>query len=388
MTETTRLERTIFRNPLNKIVFSSSKAVYLVGGYLRDLVMHGVHSKDLDYAAGKNLSGLVKKVSAISGGTVVRLKQEHLLRVCLRDGTVLDFTALDRDIGKDLSGRDFTINALAWSPASGLIDRHGGLGDIKKGIIRAIAGDNLLSDPLRMLRAYRFSGELSFGIEPATRAFIRTHAGRLRMAARERITLEFIKLLNSGDSIKALKMALADGILGQIISLSRRELERNIKLISEVEGILKNLPERYHFKGRPQGLTYKGLLRLEGMLLDSKKHMLSLGKEVYKRAQKVTELYGKFDRPGRKHMFDLFEEASDSLNDILILSGKTTHLKDAERFRRIKGRGILSAYEIMAISGVSSGPKLGRIIREMKRLQFDGVLRHKSKARAWLIKYR
>jgi tRNA nucleotidyltransferase/poly(A) polymerase len=95
----------------------------------------------------------VKEVKKVIGGTLVEFQKGETTRLVLKDGVTLDFTRPMGTLYEDLSKRDFTINAIAWSPENGIIDPYNGLKDIQERIIRALGKENFLADPLRMLRA-------------------------------------------------------------------------------------------------------------------------------------------------------------------------------------------------------------------------------------------
>jgi tRNA nucleotidyltransferase/poly(A) polymerase len=387
--EVPRLRKKILRNPLCSKVFTADKDVYLVGGYLRDLIIKGIHSKDLDFVARKNVRPAVNNVAAALGGRVVELRKERMLRVVLESGTTLDFSKMQGTIEEDLGSRDFTLNAMAWSPVAGLIDPNGGLSDIKKGVIRAVSAQNLNSDPLRLLRAYRFAAELEMRVSRTTRGLIRPLARKIRASAPERITLELFKLLSSENPSKALGEALSDGVLTQIIPLSITKLRSNIKSISTLDSILEKTHKRYILKEFSQGLSIRGLLRLEQLMMGANMadSLLSVSTDIRKRLENTGRLYGEFNKINKMNkynLFELFSAAGAAAWDLLILTGKTRLLADLNRFNRIQAGGLLGAEEIMAISGMGSGPGLGRLIKDMKRLQFAGELPTRQAARRWL----
>jgi hypothetical protein len=208
--------------------------------------------------------------------------------------------------------------------------------------------------------------------------------GAIRRSASERITLEFVKLINSKGPEKALLMALEDGLLGKIISLKNNELMSNIKLISKIDKNLKKLPERLRRHELPQGLNYEGLLRLEGLLIGADKHCFSLSRSLADRVWIVGQLHADYGKLRKGVLFGLFEMSREALYDLLVLSGRLTYVDDAVRFLRIKKRGFLSAEEIMAARGLRSGPLVGRLLAEMKRLQFEGKINDRASARRWL----
>jgi tRNA nucleotidyltransferase (CCA-adding enzyme) len=103
------------------------------------------------------------------------------------------------NLAEDLKRRDFTINAMAYNDTAGLVDVFGGVDDLKKGVIRCVGDphDRFGEDALRMLRAVRFSAQLSFSIEEQTRQAVADLSGNLAKVSAERIQMELVKLLES-----------------------------------------------------------------------------------------------------------------------------------------------------------------------------------------------
>ena len=101
------------------------------------------------------------------------------------------------NIEDDLSRRDFSVNAMAYSHQSGILDPFGGQKDLKCGIIRAVGDPKVRfrEDALRIMRAIRFAAQLDFGIEIETFRSMETCANLLENISAERITSEFSKLL-------------------------------------------------------------------------------------------------------------------------------------------------------------------------------------------------
>lgn len=100
-------------------------------------------------------------------------------------------------IEEDLSRRDFTINAMAYNDSMGLVDPFDGLADIESKRIKAVgdAAQRFQEDALRMLRAVRFSAQLSYEIEPATLTAIEQKSSLIRNISAERIRDELNKTL-------------------------------------------------------------------------------------------------------------------------------------------------------------------------------------------------
>lgn len=101
------------------------------------------------------------------------------------------------DVREDLARRDFTVNAMAWSPEEGLVDAFGGQEDLRVGIIRCVgdAATRFGEDALRILRALRFAAAYGFRIDGDTSAAIHALQPTLRHVAAERIRVELGKLL-------------------------------------------------------------------------------------------------------------------------------------------------------------------------------------------------
>ena len=112
-----------------------------------------------------------------------------------------------RDITEDLSRRDFTINAMAYSDERGFVDHFGGMEDLERGVIRCV-GDpekRFSEDALRILRCVRFASQLGFSIEEETARAIYDTLPLLGNIAAERIRVEFEKLLCGARAGKVLE---------------------------------------------------------------------------------------------------------------------------------------------------------------------------------------
>ncbi len=212
--------------------------LYLVGGYLRDAIMgrYGPDhpAMDFDYAVeGKQAVPLARQLAGSLGGHFVLLDQElDTARVVFDSGQMLDFAGCTGGtIENDVRRRDFTVNALVWDPEApdDVLDLTGGLADLERRRIRAIAEQNFLDDPLRMLRAYRFSTVLDGAIEDETRRMISRHSSLLGRSAPERISYELFLIANAGPAAATLKDMGETGLLEVIFPELRatRKVPRN-----------------------------------------------------------------------------------------------------------------------------------------------------------------
>ncbi|MFZ3123136.1 MAG: hypothetical protein WA104_07265 [Thermodesulfovibrionales bacterium] len=384
------------RNSINLKIFSLRKETYIVGGYLRDILI-GRESRDIDYVVRGDIRQFAGLVYAALGltpekGTTVELKKEQMIRIVLKNGLTLDFTELKSGIRDNLAGRDFTMNAIAWSPETGLIDPFNGIKDIARHRIKAISIDNFRNDPLRLLRAYRFVSELGWKAEPETRKMVRHLRKEIRKSAPERITLEFFKLLNFKNFHNALKMASDDRLLECFLSITHKRLFENIKTIPFLESQIKKLPSKFRRnleKPFSQELTFHGVLRIEQAIHGSvlNKNRLRLSRIIFERLKIVHELLSKSEKQdifSQENLFNTFFKAKDSAFDLLILSGNIKLLSQLERFKKIWEKSLLTSEEIMDITGLKGGVRLGRLIYRLKKMQFECKLKTKKEAKAWL----
>lgn len=385
------LELIIRSDPLISRVIATNNEAYLVGGYIRDL-FRGIRSKDIDFAVRGDVKALISKVFPGERTTVIDFKKAGTIRVVDGDYTA-DFSVLKGDLDDDLYGRDFTMNAIAWSDREGFVDPLGGRNDIALHRIRGISEANFSSDPLRLLRAYRFAGEFGWKIEGNTRALIRKLASSIRLSALERITSEMIRSLDSPYCVRALKMAAADGLAGEIVSLEPEKLKTNIRALSLLDAFLGEVRERallFLDAEFSQGLSYAGLIRAERLLHGSSpdKNLLRFSRASHKRLTvigRLMETYGN-KRMNRAQTYELFAEAGDAAVDFALLTRRPVFVREAERFLNMEN--LLSSERIMEITGLPPGTELGVLINEMRKMQFTGKLRNENDAARWLLKRR
>ncbi|MBD3293618.1 MAG: HDIG domain-containing protein [Armatimonadia bacterium] len=196
--------------------------LYLVGGAVRDVLLaREVGDWDL---AGHGVIDIARHFGADHDLRAVVLHEElPTVRVILRPGDptgFLDFVELRApEIEQDLERRDFTINALAWDirGADELVDPTGGLDDLRSCTIRSPRREALESDPLRVLRAFRFAAQLNFDVETDTGEWLGELAPRLEEVAGERIGQEIVKLFAAPHCADAMQAAENLGALDGLV---------------------------------------------------------------------------------------------------------------------------------------------------------------------------
>ncbi len=183
---------------------------YAVGGCIRDLLTGKTpHDYDICSSARPDevkavFSDLKTLDTGIRHGTVTVMADRQPVEITTfreergySDGRHPDSVLFTSSLSSDLARRDFTVNALAYSPRSGLIDEFGGQRDLRCGILRCVgeAEERFREDHLRILRAVRFSAVTGFEISPDTAEAMRRGKESLRDVAAERIAQELTKSL-------------------------------------------------------------------------------------------------------------------------------------------------------------------------------------------------
>ncbi|MBM4167893.1 MAG: HD domain-containing protein [Ignavibacteria bacterium] len=219
---------------IGSIADRESIEVYVVGGYVRDLLM-GRTVKDIDLVVigrGVEFARLVAReldrtnlvVFEKFGTAALHLERCKLEFVGARKESynkasrkpVVEGGTLEDDLAR----RDFTVNALAASINAGswgsLVDPFGGVADLHRRILRTPLDPRATfdDDPLRMMRAMRFAAQLNFEIEPAVLDASRDMKERLSIVSQERITDELLKLLSSSKPSIGLRLMQSTGVMG------------------------------------------------------------------------------------------------------------------------------------------------------------------------------
>ena len=202
---------------------------YIVGGCVRDSLM-GRSPKDWDVttsARPEDVKALFPHTfdTGIKHGTItVRMNGESYEVTTYRvDGNYSDHRRPDQvtfssSLKEDLLRRDFTINAMAYHPETGLVDMYHGIEDLEHGFIRCVgnAADRIQEDALRMLRAIRFSAQLDFSIDSVTYQAIVLLKELIQYVSWERIRDEMTKILVS-DHPEAIRLLADTGLMQYII---------------------------------------------------------------------------------------------------------------------------------------------------------------------------
>lgn len=238
---------------ISKTAEDSGLSVYIVGGYVRDLLMKRAAPTDIDFVTEGSGIALAQSVAAaIDPETKVSVFKTYGTAMFRYQGLELEFVGARKEsynaesrnpsveqgtLEDDQKRRDFTINAMAISlnqeNFGELVDPFHGVEDMEKRILRTpLEPEQTYSDdPLRMMRAVRFAATLGFSIEENSLEAIKKEAHRIKIVTIERIMVEFNKIMLSEKPSTGLKIMKDTGLLELIIP----ELTA-LEGIEEVEG--------------------------------------------------------------------------------------------------------------------------------------------------------
>lgn len=238
---------------ISKTAEDSGLSVYIVGGYVRDLLMKRAAPTDIDFVTEGSGIALAQSVAAaIDPETKVSVFKTYGTAMLRYQGLELEFVGARKEsynaesrnpsveqgtLEDDQKRRDFTINAMAISlnqeSFGELVDPFHGVEDMEKRILRTpLEPEQTYSDdPLRMMRAVRFAATLGFSIEENSLEAIKKEAHRIKIVTIERIMVEFNKIMLSEKPSTGLKILKDTGLLELIIP----ELTA-LEGIEEVEG--------------------------------------------------------------------------------------------------------------------------------------------------------
>ncbi|MDA1256719.1 MAG: HD domain-containing protein [Chloroflexi bacterium] len=214
-------------------------AAHVVGGAVRDRLLGSqgprpgaseAGYRDIDIAVSASVVELADELAEATGGVAVVMDAERgHVRLVVEDSSAdghqwLDLTWDGGDFDSDLARRDFTINAMAvpldrWAEPvkDALIDPQRGADDLRDRVVRETRPGNLVSDPVRLLRAVRFASQLEFELDGGTAAVIADNARLLGTVSGERVRDEFFELMAGRSPADAVRELDRLGLLDQLL---------------------------------------------------------------------------------------------------------------------------------------------------------------------------
>jgi len=358
---------------------------YLVGGYIRDLLMHK-SANDID---------IVVESDGIKFAEILSNKLNAKGFVCFEkfgtaqltfDDCKLEITTARKetysknsrkpkveftDINQDLSRRDFTVNAIAVSimPDSygQISDPFGGIKDLnKKLLITPLEPDKtFIDDPLRMLRAIRFAAQLNFSIDKNAIDSISKQNDRLKIISKERITEELLKLLSTDRPSIGFYLMQDTGLLKYVFPemLDMPGVERingmghkdvfihtlqvidnaakltkktKIRFAALVHDIAKPITKRFN---KNKGWTYHGHEEIGRRMISTVAKRMKLSNDLKEYLQILTKLHLRPIALAKKEITDsavrrLIFEAGEFIDDLMILCRADITTKNPIKVRK------------------------------------------------------
>ena len=334
---------------------------YAVGGCVRDSILKR-SPEDWDITTSAKPEEVKKLFSTtidtgLQHGTVtVVIEKEGFEVTTFRldgdytDGRHPDRVAFTSSLTEDLRRRDFTINAMAYSEKTGLIDEFDGERDLEDGVIRAVgeAKERFSEDALRMLRAIRFAGQLNFKIEEKTFDAIKELSPNISKVSVERIAKELEKLLLSGNP-EYIALVYETGIFSVIASevamlFENGEISASIKVLS-----------RASFPEKKELYQIRLAIFLEGLGADKAANLLKRLKLDNDTINTVKKLLGLSLREVENNEIDMrrtVKEAGHKMMPLLLEMRRAKGLKDnKDLYQTVIDNGYCTSISELNING-------------------------------------
>jgi len=377
-------------------------AALFAGGCVRDMLL-GRQAHDFDVATDAKPQDIIRifkrtlKVGAKFGVVIVLLEKQQVEVATFRTETGYTDGRHPSKVGfagaeEDAARRDFTINAMFYDPLEKkVIDFYDGRRDLKKKIIRTV-GDpyqRFSEDYLRMLRAVRFSTQLGFAIEGATRSAVCAGAGNITRISGERIAAELEGILVSPNRAMGAAILIETGLAEQIFSgFTGGQARFGAEVMS-------HLPAKVDF---PLGMAalfagFSGDFALEKCEIlklsrNQTRHIgfLSDNRGKLLKEMSLAELKMVLAEPCFDDLYALQKAiqkaAGLSIAPLIKLRRRISALGDIE----FRPKPLLNGHELIRL-GAEPGPTVGQLVREMYIAQLEGKLLSSEQAKQWVAKW-
>lgn len=214
--------------PLQDFFSGRGIGAFVVGGAVRDALL-GRESEDLDLTIETSATDVLKTggdlAKALDARCVPLDRERGTVRLVFKDGRSLDLNAAPNGLVEDLARRDFTINSMALplalvtagSGPAHVIDLHGGLDDLNKGVIRITSSGVFEDDPVRLMRGPRLAAQLGLVLSSDTEEAIIRQRDLLVSSSPERVRDELLKLFAAPNAIASIRTLDRLGLLSIVI---------------------------------------------------------------------------------------------------------------------------------------------------------------------------
>lgn len=386
---------------------------FLVGGAIRDFLL-GFQAKDWDVA-----TNATPEIIRDLFPTTKSFHLKHGTITLVIEGTHFEVTTfrgpeggIGSSIEEDLAHRDFTLNAMAYDLIGArIIDPFGGAEDIRRKVVRAVLNpiERFQEDPLRMMRAIRFSQELGYSIDPETLMAITSFSHAMSGVAAERIRDELVRVLMVSRPSVGFNLMRKTGLL-QVILPELMEGYRKRQNNFHKYTIYRHIMETVDVIERDPILRLSALFhdiakprvreRIEGRwrFFSHADASVELTRQIMMRLRFSNELTSRVSILVTHHMFDYKKELSDRAIRRFIKRVGAEHVDDLIRLRKADdvahgwGRDhgdrieefrkrvhaqmrrspaltisdlALNGDDVKAITGLPPGPRVGQILKKL-----------------------
>jgi len=342
----------------------------LVGGAVRDALLNRLSATpDLDLVVPDHALRHTRTLAQRLGGACVVLDEARDMGRLVVKGWTIDLARREGEsLEADLQRRDYRINAIALelAPTPRLVDPSGGLNDLKAGLLTAVAEQNLIDDPLRLLRGLRLAAELDFAIADATRPLLARHHHLLPKAAPERIQAELSKLVHAPRSARSINQLQTSGLIQPwAASTPATNKVMAVQSIEQQTTLLKD-------DEREQALP---LLRLTALLSDEGLQQLRFSRRQIQRCKRLRAWQQRDDGQAYAELpederLQLHIDLSDDLPALIVQLRAEEQQIWLNRWRNPQDRLFhprppINGNTLQTTLGIPPGPELGRLIKHL-----------------------
>ena len=345
----------------------------LVGGAVRDALLGRLSpTPDLDLVVPADALGETRRLAKRYGGACVVLDEQRDMARLVVKGWTIDLARQEgAELTADLERRDYRINAIALrlAPTPELVDPCGGLQDLNAGLLTAVAEQNLIDDPLRLLRGIRIAAELNFQIASDTWPLLNKHRKELPKAAPERIQAELTKLVQAPGADQAMEQLHCSGLLSPWAPTETAGSQADHKKPQEpLTTSAASLTQEERQAALP-------LVRLTGLLSDHGLKALRFSRRqiqrcvVLRRWQQVDDGIG-FDSLADEQRLKLHTDLGDDLPALILQLQPPVQEAWLERWRNpvdplFHPQSPLDGTTLQDELGITPGPQLGQLLQHL-----------------------
>lgn len=396
---------------------------FLVGGAVRDLLL-GRPLSDYDLVLRHNAEHYAEAFAASIRGRCICLDETFGTMRITCTGAYIDLCRMQgTSIEEDLCNRDLTLNAMALPLAllhaddrtDHIIDPCGGRNDLMQKSIRMVSEENIVKDPLRQLRIYRFVQQLGFAPETQTINAVRRHAHLIETVAVERIADELRHILGAASSYPTVRLMDRDGILARILPEIAHEgkvqHQKRLQSFGYLEHLLNN-PHLYffehakkiaaYFQTTSRRITLKLAVLLPSPLIamnaaerlrlsrDEISTIAALARNADRFSDSIGDSQGDClkllhtlgDNLYAVIMYQICQECICQMTDspTIYHCREMLDLYHGNYQERAALLPILTGNDLIAMFGLSSSPRIGELLAELQHMTLDGRISTKHEA--------